>query len=160
MAVCLPLSAFYSLRHSFQRGLYLSRSYLSLLPTTMTPAEILTKVGPSFEKAQTEGDLLFFPSTIVKHTNSGIEVTHALRSVRVWANAPSSTRFDYVLRSRTSRPYQLPSSLLRITRHRRKDSIHSSHHIIRICTSENCETRTAQRIMSFWSVCALHGWAM
>ncbi|KAJ7837723.1 hypothetical protein B0H13DRAFT_2105224 [Mycena leptocephala] len=32
--------------------------------------EILTKVGPSFEKAQTEGDLLFFPSTIVKHTNS------------------------------------------------------------------------------------------
>jgi len=39
----------------------------------MSPAEILTKLGPCFEKAQTEGDLLFFPSTIVKHNDSGIE---------------------------------------------------------------------------------------
>ncbi|KAF8210649.1 HIT-like domain-containing protein [Mycena galopus ATCC 62051] len=39
----------------------------------MSPTEILTKLGPSFEKAQAEGDLLFFPSTIVKHAECGIE---------------------------------------------------------------------------------------
>ncbi|KAJ7495961.1 ATP adenylyltransferase-domain-containing protein [Mycena galericulata] len=36
--------------------------------------QILTLVGSSFEKAQAEGDLFFFPSTIVKHGDgSGIE---------------------------------------------------------------------------------------
>ncbi|KAJ7187952.1 ATP adenylyltransferase-domain-containing protein [Mycena filopes] len=39
----------------------------------MTPSEILTQLGPSYEKAQTAGDLLFFPSTIIKHQNAGIE---------------------------------------------------------------------------------------
>ncbi|KAJ7772644.1 ATP adenylyltransferase-domain-containing protein [Mycena maculata] len=40
----------------------------------MTPAETLKQVGPGFDKAQTEGDLFFFPSTIVKHDDgSGIE---------------------------------------------------------------------------------------
>ncbi|KAJ6625891.1 ATP adenylyltransferase-domain-containing protein [Mycena sp. CBHHK59/15] len=39
----------------------------------MTAAEILKKLGPSFEKAQAAGDLLFFPSTIAKHPESGIE---------------------------------------------------------------------------------------
>ncbi|KAJ6594197.1 ATP adenylyltransferase-domain-containing protein [Mycena capillaripes] len=39
----------------------------------MTPAEILTRVGPSFDKAKAEGDLFFFPSTIVKHNDSNIE---------------------------------------------------------------------------------------
>jgi ATP adenylyltransferase len=41
----------------------------------MSPAEILNKLGPVFEKAQAEGDLLFFPSTIVKHSDAGIEVS-------------------------------------------------------------------------------------
>ncbi|KAF7376410.1 ATP-transf domain-containing protein [Mycena sanguinolenta] len=39
----------------------------------MTPAEILAKLGPGYEKAKNEGVLLFFPSTIVKHQDSGIE---------------------------------------------------------------------------------------
>jgi ATP adenylyltransferase len=49
----------------------------------MTPAEILTKLGPSFEKAKAEGDLLFFPSTIAKHRESGIEVTLKARDIHV-----------------------------------------------------------------------------
>ncbi|KAJ7747272.1 ATP adenylyltransferase-domain-containing protein [Mycena metata] len=39
----------------------------------MTPTEILAQLGSKFDEAQTEGDLLFFPSTIVKHEDSGIE---------------------------------------------------------------------------------------
>jgi len=39
----------------------------------MTATEILAQLGSKFDKAQTEGDLLFFPSTIVKHEDSGIE---------------------------------------------------------------------------------------
>ncbi|KAJ7691257.1 ATP adenylyltransferase [Mycena rosella] len=41
----------------------------------MTPAEILTQLGPRFEQAkEAEGGLLFFTSTIVKHRDeSGIE---------------------------------------------------------------------------------------
>ncbi|KAJ7282976.1 ATP adenylyltransferase-domain-containing protein [Mycena rebaudengoi] len=52
----------------------------------MTPAEILTQIGPSFKKAQAEGDLLFFPSTIVKHADSGIE--YEIRLCPALANKP------------------------------------------------------------------------
>ncbi|KAK7005782.1 ATP-transf domain-containing protein [Favolaschia claudopus] len=39
----------------------------------MSPTEILGKLGPTFDKAQAQGDLLFFASTIVKHSDSDVE---------------------------------------------------------------------------------------
>lgn len=39
-----------------------------------TPEEIFSKLSDSFGKAQQSGDLLFFPSTIHKHAEYGVEV--------------------------------------------------------------------------------------
>lgn len=39
-----------------------------------TPQEIVAKLDSQFEKARGSGDLLFFPSTVHKHTDAGIDV--------------------------------------------------------------------------------------
>ena len=39
-----------------------------------TPQEIVAKLGPQFERARESGDLLFFPSTVHKHTDVGVDV--------------------------------------------------------------------------------------
>ncbi|KAH9935653.1 HIT-like protein [Fomitopsis serialis] len=39
----------------------------------MTPAEIIAKIPESFDKAQEAGDLLFFPSTIHKHSEFDVD---------------------------------------------------------------------------------------
>lgn len=38
---------------------------------------ILAKLPEAFEKAQASGDLLFFPSTVHKHIENGVEVRPA-----------------------------------------------------------------------------------
>ena len=43
-----------------------------------TPQEIIAKLGPQFERARESGDLLFFPSTVHKHTDAGIDVRFLL----------------------------------------------------------------------------------
>lgn len=53
-----------------------------------TPQEIITKLGSQFEKARESGDLLFFPSTVHKHTDAGIDVRFLLfvsfRKPKLW----------------------------------------------------------------------------
>lgn len=39
-----------------------------------TPQEIVAKLDSQFEKARGSGDLLFFPSTVHKHTDVGVDV--------------------------------------------------------------------------------------
>lgn len=46
----------------------------------LTPQEILAKVDSQFEKARESGDLLFFPSTVYKHTDIGVDVRSLLPS--------------------------------------------------------------------------------
>ena len=43
-----------------------------------TPREIVAKLDSQFEKARESGDLLFFPSTVHKHTDVGIDVRSPL----------------------------------------------------------------------------------
>ena len=43
-----------------------------------TSQEIIAKLGSQFEKARESGDLLFFPSTVHKHTDAGIDVRFLL----------------------------------------------------------------------------------
>lgn len=43
-----------------------------------TPQEIVGKVDSQFEKARESGDLLFFPSTVHKHTDVGVDVSSTL----------------------------------------------------------------------------------
>ena len=45
-----------------------------------TPQEIITKLDSQFEKARRSGDLLFFPSTVHKYTDAGIDVRFLLFS--------------------------------------------------------------------------------
>jgi hypothetical protein len=40
-----------------------------------TPQEIVGRLDSQFEKARESGDLLFFPSTVHKHTDVGVEVS-------------------------------------------------------------------------------------
>lgn len=44
----------------------------------LTPQEILGKLDSQFEKARESGDLSFFPSTVHKHTDIGVDVTSSL----------------------------------------------------------------------------------
>ena len=39
-----------------------------------TPQEIVARLDSQFERARESGDLLFFPSTIHKHTDVGVDV--------------------------------------------------------------------------------------
>lgn len=41
---------------------------------TSTVKEIISKLPEAFDKALEQGDLLFFPSTVHKHTESNVEV--------------------------------------------------------------------------------------
>jgi ATP adenylyltransferase len=41
----------------------------------MAAAEIISKLSSAFDKAKLSGDLLFFPSTVHKHVELGIEVS-------------------------------------------------------------------------------------
>jgi ATP adenylyltransferase len=41
---------------------------------SVSPAEILARLPSSFEKARESGDLFFYPSTIRKHKEFGVEV--------------------------------------------------------------------------------------
>ena len=43
-----------------------------------TPQEIVAKLDSKFEKARESGDLLFFPSTVHKHTDVGVDVCFPL----------------------------------------------------------------------------------
>jgi len=45
-----------------------------------TPQEIIAKLDSQFEKARQSGDLLFFPSTVHKHTDVGVDVRFSLSS--------------------------------------------------------------------------------
>jgi len=45
-----------------------------------TPQEIVAKLDSQFEKARESGDLLFFPSTVHKHTDVGVDVCFPLPS--------------------------------------------------------------------------------
>ncbi|RDB24926.1 Diadenosine 5',5'''-P1,P4-tetraphosphate phosphorylase 2 [Hypsizygus marmoreus] len=46
---------------------------ICLLPTTMSPHDIIALISESFNKARNSGDLFFFPSTLTRHTDAGIE---------------------------------------------------------------------------------------
>ena len=61
------------------------RAY-SQRPTAMslTPTEIIEKIPESFDKAQAAGDLLFFPSTVHKHSECDVDVSRRLRLLRLW----------------------------------------------------------------------------
>ncbi|KAJ7647046.1 ATP adenylyltransferase-domain-containing protein [Roridomyces roridus] len=54
----------------------------------MSPSEVLSKVAPAFEKAQASGDLLFFPSTIVKHTDESSGVEYEIRLCEALQHKP------------------------------------------------------------------------
>lgn len=41
---------------------------------SLTPVEVIARIPESFDKAQAAGDLLFFPSTIYKHTECDVDV--------------------------------------------------------------------------------------
>lgn len=43
-----------------------------------TPQEIVAKLDSQFKKARESGDLLFFPSTVHKHTDVGVDVRFTL----------------------------------------------------------------------------------
>ena len=43
-----------------------------------TPQEVLAKLDSQFERARESGDLLFFPSTVHKHTDVGVDVSFLL----------------------------------------------------------------------------------
>lgn len=45
-----------------------------------TPQEVVAKLDSQFEKARESGDLFFFPSTVHKHTDAGIDVRFLLFS--------------------------------------------------------------------------------
>lgn len=38
------------------------------------PSEVISKLPESFEKGLASGDLLFFPSTVYKHEDYGVQV--------------------------------------------------------------------------------------
>jgi len=42
----------------------------------MSHSDIISAVPARFESALKSGDLLYFPSTIAKHEDSGVEVRH------------------------------------------------------------------------------------
>ncbi|KAL0956341.1 hypothetical protein HGRIS_002491 [Hohenbuehelia grisea] len=52
-----------------------SRSESEILPTTAmtTPADIISKIPSSFDLALASGDLLYFPSTVEKHDELGVQ---------------------------------------------------------------------------------------
>ncbi|KAJ7141498.1 ATP adenylyltransferase-domain-containing protein [Mycena epipterygia] len=72
----------------------------------MTPAEILTKIGPGFEKAQAEGDLLFFPSTIVKHSSDNIE--YEIRLCPALQKKPHLPTPHFAAESKLQDPFEAP----------------------------------------------------
>jgi len=45
-----------------------------------TPQEVVAKLDSQFEKARESGDLLFFPSTVHKHADAGVDVRSFLSS--------------------------------------------------------------------------------
>lgn len=52
----------------------------SLIVVTMTdPTKLIAKLQSSFENAHNTGDLYFFPSTIVTHNESEIEVIDIIK---------------------------------------------------------------------------------
>ncbi|KAJ6500173.1 ATP adenylyltransferase-domain-containing protein [Mycena vitilis] len=68
----------------------------------MSRAEILAKLGPSFEKAQASNDLLFFPSTIVKHEDSHIE--YEIRLCPALQNKPTLPIPDFTAQDNAPAP--------------------------------------------------------
>lgn len=66
----------HSLR-AFQGRLWTRGSRIYSTPAklaTMLPAEIISKLAKNFDKARASGDLLFYPSTVYKHEEHGVEV--------------------------------------------------------------------------------------
>ena len=47
---------------------------LPITGKTMSPQDIISKVSTSFHKALDSKDIFFFPSTITKHVELGVEV--------------------------------------------------------------------------------------
>jgi hypothetical protein len=47
-------------------------------PVPNTPADVIAQLPASFAKAKESGDLLFFPSTVHKHSECGVEVFSVL----------------------------------------------------------------------------------
>jgi hypothetical protein len=63
------------------------------LPMPDTPTEIIAKLPERFTKAREEGDLLFFPSTIHKHEEFGVEVCKSILSCVTWPASSASACF-------------------------------------------------------------------
>jgi hypothetical protein len=44
----------------------------------MLAADIVSRIPDAFDKALSDGDLLFFPSTVYKHEESNVEVSEVI----------------------------------------------------------------------------------
>ena len=54
-----------------------------------TPEEMVGKLDSQFEKAHESGDLLFFPSTVHKHTDVGVDVSFSPSSIHFYNSSPT-----------------------------------------------------------------------
>ncbi|KAJ7079070.1 ATP adenylyltransferase-domain-containing protein [Mycena belliarum] len=72
----------------------------------MTPSDILSSLDSKFTKAHAEGDLLFFPSTIVKHRDSGIE--YEIRLCPALQNKPNLPTPHFAEHAKTD-PFEHPN---------------------------------------------------
>ena len=90
-----------------------STDYTLKMPDT--PEQIIAKLPERFDKARDEGDLLFFPSTIQKHHEFGVEVRefvlHYLLGLKTDAACLYSGRSACVLPFKTSPLYLRHTSM-------------------------------------------------
>ncbi|KXN91000.1 5',5'''-P-1,P-4-tetraphosphate phosphorylase 2 [Leucoagaricus sp. SymC.cos] len=57
----------------------------------MPAADIIAKIPGQYQKAKESGDLLFFPSTVIRHRESGIDIEFQVRVCPAIAKKPQNT---------------------------------------------------------------------
>jgi hypothetical protein len=127
-------------------------------PVPNTPADVIAQLPASFAKAKESGDLLFFPSTVHKHSECGVEVFSVFSCFIFCVLADGSPlvtsgRSRYALHCRTSRSCPRRTSTLRRTRgdrclRRTERSLTRSHRLMcQICTSASSRAKRKARSM-------------
>ena len=67
----IPVNVYRGTRRRFRKSVMATTEPVKRL----TPQEIVGKLDSQFEKALESGDLSFFPSTVHKHTDTGVDVS-------------------------------------------------------------------------------------
>ena len=74
--------------HSYSTSAKNNPSRMAIASVPNTPADIIAQLQSSFDKAKESGDVLFFPSTVHKHSEFGVEVC---KSVSLFSRKETSS---------------------------------------------------------------------